>query len=98
MLMPGEAAPTRRHRQLGDGRSACGRPMGGPRGPWCCFSSAALGSLVAMRSMTLESVKGGDVGELAVFGDVAQQPPRGPAHIGYERALGGMCERHHVAG
>jgi len=34
----------------------------------------------------LESVKGGDVGELAVSGDVAQQPPRRRAHIGYERA------------
>jgi len=35
-------------------------------------------------------VKGGDVGELAVSGDVAQQPPRRRAHIGYERATCGI--------
>jgi hypothetical protein len=43
----------------------------GPGGRWCSFSSAAVGSLLAMRSMTLESVSGGDVREVGGFGDVA---------------------------
>src|SRR5215472_10763495 len=90
MLMAAKAARTRRRRQLGAGRSGCGRPLGGPGGPWCPSSSAAVRSSVATRAMTLEPVKGGDVGELAVSGDVAQQPPRRRAHIGYERATCGI--------